>query len=68
MSSMSCTKRHDSRPDRPPLILVQREDGGYGYMANERERAGVHQWYVQHPRQRWRHGHVAPLQLRLLSA
>ena len=54
--------------DRPPLILIQREDGGYGYMTNERERADVHQWYVQHPRQRWRHGHVAPLQLRLLSA
>ena len=38
--------------DRPPLILIQREDGGYGYMTNERERADVHEWYVQHPRQR----------------
>eukprot|EP00964_Phaeocystis_antarctica_P032327 scaffold18299_cov79-Phaeocystis_antarctica.AAC.1 len=59
----SCTKRHDSRPTGHPSSSYNEKTVATDlpYMTNERERADVHQWYVQHPRQRWRHGHVAPL-------
>ena len=67
-SNQQFHKKQDSLPNSHLSSLIQRPDGGYGYMTHDRERAVLHQPYLQQPRQWSRNGAVAPLQLWLLSA